>query len=38
MDTVKEQAPPQPVTAPQTAPDPAKADDAAKSKANEVPK
>jgi preprotein translocase subunit SecG len=38
MDTVKEQAPQQPVPAPQTAPDPAKAGDAAKSKANEVPK
>jgi preprotein translocase subunit SecG len=38
MDTVKEQALPQPVPASQAAPDPAKAGDAAKSKANEVPK
>ena len=39
MDTVKEQAPPAQVPAPQTAPDAAKAGDAAaKSKANEVPK
>ncbi len=39
MDTVKEQAPPQQIPASQTAPDAAKAGDAAaKSKANEVPK
>ena len=37
MDTVKEQAQ-QPVPTPQAAPDAAKAGDAAKSKANEVPK
>jgi preprotein translocase subunit SecG len=38
MDTVKEQAPLQSVPAAETAPDPAKAGDAAKSKASEVPK
>ncbi len=40
MDTIKEQpqAPPQQTPAPQTVPDSAKPGDAAKSKANEVPK
>jgi preprotein translocase subunit SecG len=40
MDSVKEkeQVPPQQIPAPQIEPDPAKAGDAAKSKANEVPK